>query len=101
MPSLLQDPPTGVPFTAQTRMSGVNLEGKQIRKGAANSIRQFVGGILPAEIEKMVETISLSGGTPLVVAQSGTGVSPVRAENERAPHGQDARATTRVLGVIH
>ena len=57
-----------IPFTAQTRMSGVDFEGKQIRKGAANAIREFVGGILPPEIEKMVETISLSGGTPLVVA---------------------------------
>ena len=57
-----------VPFTAQTRMSGVNFEGKQIRKGAANAVRQFVGGTLPAEIEKIVEAISLSGGTPLVVA---------------------------------
>jgi K+-transporting ATPase ATPase B chain len=57
-----------IPFTAQTRMSGVNFEGKQIRKGSANAVRQFVGGKLPAEIEKMVEAISLSGGTPLVVA---------------------------------
>jgi K+-transporting ATPase ATPase B chain len=57
-----------VPFTAQTRMSGVNFEGKQIRKGAANAIREFVGGTLPPDIEKIVETISLSGGTPLVVA---------------------------------
>ena len=57
-----------VPFTAQTRMSGVDFEGKQIRKGAANAIREFVGGTLPPDIEKTVETISLSGGTPLVVA---------------------------------
>jgi potassium-transporting ATPase ATP-binding subunit len=57
-----------VPFTAQTRMSGVDFESKQIRKGAANSIREFVGGKLPADIEKIVETISLSGGTPLIVA---------------------------------
>ena len=57
-----------VPFTAQTRMSGVDLEGKQIRKGAANAIREFIGGTLPPDIEKIVETISLSGGTPLVVA---------------------------------
>ena len=57
-----------IPFTAQTRMSGVDLEGKQFRKGSANAIRQFTGGMLPAEIEKMVEAISLSGGTPLVVA---------------------------------
>jgi K+-transporting ATPase ATPase B chain len=57
-----------IPFTAQTRMSGVDFEGKQIRKGSANAIRQFTGGMLPAEIEKIVEAISLSGGTPLVVA---------------------------------
>ncbi len=59
-----------VPFTAQTRMSGVNWDGELIRKGAANSIRQFVGGKMPQEIEQIVETISLSGGTPLVVATS-------------------------------
>ena len=57
-----------IPFTAQTRMSGVDLEGRQIRKGSANAIRQFTGGLLPADIEKIVEAISLSGGTPLVVA---------------------------------
>jgi K+-transporting ATPase ATPase B chain len=57
-----------IPFTAQTRMSGVDLEGRQIRKGSANAIRQFTGGMLPADIEKIVEAISLSGGTPLVVA---------------------------------
>jgi K+-transporting ATPase ATPase B chain len=57
-----------VPFTAQTRMSGVDLEGKQIRKGSANAIRQFTGGMMPADVEKIVEAISLSGGTPLVVA---------------------------------
>ena len=57
-----------IPFTAQTRMSGVDVEGRQIRKGSANAIRQFTGGLLPADIEKIVEAISLSGGTPLVVA---------------------------------
>jgi len=57
-----------IPFTAQTRMSGVDFEGKQIRKGSANAIRHFTGGMFPAEIEKIVEAVSLSGGTPLVVA---------------------------------
>jgi K+-transporting ATPase ATPase B chain len=56
------------PFTAQTRMSGVNFEGKQIRKGAADAVRKFTGGILPPEVERAVENISRSGGTPLVVA---------------------------------
>jgi K+-transporting ATPase ATPase B chain len=57
-----------VPFTAQTRMSGVNWDGELIRKGAASSIKQFCGGTLPQEVELAVESISLSGGTPLVVA---------------------------------
>jgi K+-transporting ATPase ATPase B chain len=67
-----------VPFTAQTRMSGVDLEGKQIRKGAAEAVKQFVGAALPAEMDRAVEDISRSGGTPLVVA-----------------------AKERVLGVVH
>src|SRR5665213_40576 len=57
-----------VPFAAQTRMSGVNYEGRQIRKGAATAVKQFVGGTLPKEVENAVENISRSGGTPLVVA---------------------------------
>jgi potassium-transporting ATPase ATP-binding subunit len=59
-----------VPFTAQTRMSGVNWDGELIRKGAASSIKQFSGGVLPPEVEQVVESISMSGGTPLVVATS-------------------------------
>jgi len=60
-----------VPFTAQTRMSGVNLNGQSVRKGAAASVRQFVtsnGGSYAPEIESTVERISRAGGTPLVVA---------------------------------
>jgi len=57
-----------VPFTAHTRMSGVNFEGQQIRKGAAAAVKQFVGGTLPPAVESAVENISRSGGTPLVVA---------------------------------
>jgi len=57
-----------VPFTAQTRMSGVDFEGKQIRKGASESVRKFLGGTLPPEVERAAENISRSGGTPLVVA---------------------------------
>ncbi|MBC7785101.1 MAG: potassium-transporting ATPase subunit KdpB [Burkholderiales bacterium] len=57
-----------VPFTAQTRMSGIDLDGRQIRKGAADSVRQHVGGKFPAPIEQSVMEISSKGGTPLVVA---------------------------------
>jgi K+-transporting ATPase ATPase B chain len=58
---------TFVPFTAQTRMSGVDLGGTSYRKGAANSIRDWVGK-LPKEVELQVDAISGQGGTPLVVA---------------------------------
>jgi K+-transporting ATPase ATPase B chain len=62
---------TFVPFTAQTRMSGVNLDGRQIRKGAAEAIEEYVqsrGGKFPAEVKITVESIAKNGGTPLVVA---------------------------------
>ncbi|RYG46477.1 K(+)-transporting ATPase subunit B, partial [bacterium] len=58
-----------VPFTAQTRMSGVNLDGREIRKGAQDSIRNLVGGALPPEVQATVEAISREGGTPLIVAE--------------------------------
>jgi hypothetical protein len=59
---------TFVPFTAQTRMSGVDLNGTSYRKGSADAIRGFVGGKLPEPVEKDVKLISSTGGTPLVVA---------------------------------
>src|SRR5665213_2656102 len=70
-----------VPFSATTRMSGVNLENRIIRKGSTDAIAAFLkekGGQLPAAVRETVEVIARSGGTPLVVA-----------ENDRA------------LGVIH
>ena len=70
-----------VPFTAQTRMSGVDLNGRRIRKGAADAVEAFVrslGGDFPAEVRSQVDTIARAGGTPLVVAED-----------------------RRVLGVIH
>jgi potassium-transporting ATPase ATP-binding subunit len=70
-----------VPFSAQTRMSGVDLGGRQIRKGAAESVRRWVtelGGSVPDDVAPVVERIANDGGTPLVVADG-----------------------PRVLGVIH
>jgi potassium-transporting ATPase ATP-binding subunit len=74
-----------VPFTAQTRMSGVDGDVRQIRKGAAAAATHWVrtlGGEVPAEVGRCVEDISTSGGTPLVVAENFGG-------------------RARVLGVIH
>jgi K+-transporting ATPase ATPase B chain len=61
-----------VPFTAQTRMSGVNLGTRQIRKGAASAIEAYVqshGGTFPDDLRRTVDQISMAGGTPLVVAE--------------------------------
>ena len=63
---------TFVHFSAQTRMSGVNIEGRQIRKGAADAIRGFVedqGGKFPDELRKQVDDVARRGSTPLVVAE--------------------------------
>jgi len=62
-----------VPFTAKTRMSGVNFGGNEIRKGATDSIKQYVvenGGTYSEECDKAVRQISNQGGTPLVVAKN-------------------------------
>jgi K+-transporting ATPase ATPase B chain len=70
-----------VPFTAQTRMSGADLDGRILRKGAADAVRRHVealGGSLPVELVEVVTTISQSGGTPLAVSDG-----------------------ARVLGIVH
>lgn len=62
-----------VPFTAVTRMSGVNYAGTEIRKGAADAIKDYVvkgGGIYSPECDRIVKEISSKGGTPLVVAKN-------------------------------
>ena len=61
-----------VPFTAQTRMSGVNMNGRQIRKGSADAVERYVqeqGGQFPPQVRATVDEISRGGGTPLVVAE--------------------------------
>ncbi len=63
---------TFIPFSAQTRISGVNLDDRQVRKGAADAIDAFVsqqGGAVPLEVRRTVEDIAKRGGTPLIVAE--------------------------------
>jgi K+-transporting ATPase ATPase B chain len=67
-----------IAFSAQTRMSGVDLDGRKIRKGAPDAIRAFSGDNIPGELQGAVSSIALTGGTPLLVADG-----------------------TRVLGAIH
>jgi K+-transporting ATPase ATPase B chain len=61
-----------VPFTAQTRMSGVDLEGREIRKGASDAVDAYVrakGGAFPSEVQAQVDAVAKHGATPLVVAE--------------------------------
>ena len=63
---------TFVPFSAQTRMSGVDFEGRNLRKGAADAIRKHVeslGGVFPKDVQAQVESVARRGSTPLVVAE--------------------------------
>jgi len=73
-----------VPFTAQTRMSGVDLDGRQIRKGAADAIERYVAGnsgtVVP-ELRTIVDRISRAGGTPLVVADRGRALGVIHLKD--------------------
>jgi K+-transporting ATPase ATPase B chain len=81
-----------VEFTAQTRMSGIDLaDGRQVRKGASSAVRDWIrasGGTPPDELGQLVDGISSAGGTPLVVA-------------ERLGVGTGGPQSARALGVIH
>jgi len=65
---------TFIPFSANTRMSGVDMEGREVRKGSAEAVRKYVeaaGQQWPAEVVRAVEDVSRRGSTPLVVADNG------------------------------
>lgn len=70
--SLKNSKATFIPFTAETRMSGANIDGRQIRKGAATAIERYIteqGGVFPGEVQDSVQTISKQGGTALAVTE--------------------------------
>jgi potassium-transporting ATPase ATP-binding subunit len=89
-----------VPFTAQTRMSGLDMDGRSVRKGAADAVRRWVeehGGTVPPELGDTVDSIAAQGGTPLVVAEAA-------AEHDRATGSGAAEGSPhppRALGVVY
>jgi potassium-transporting ATPase ATP-binding subunit len=89
-----------VEFTAVTRMSGVNIDGRQLRKGAASSVADWIraqGGTVPRELGQIVDGIAAAGGTPLVVGEVwNSGAAP--ADNTA---GKEAGKKAEVLGVIY
>ena len=92
-----------VPFTAQTRMSGVDLNGFEIRKGAADAIARYLsqnGSKVPSEVKAMVDEISRSGATPLVVAEKSRGALGVIELKDIVKGGISERfAHLRAMGI--
>ncbi len=91
-----------VPFSAQTRMSGINLDGREIRKGAADAIAKYVagnGGVVAPELQSIVDRVARSGGTPLVVAERSPRAR--RHPSERHRQGRHSPAVRRAAGDGH
>jgi K+-transporting ATPase ATPase B chain len=92
-----------VPFTAQTRMSGVNINGFEIRKGAVDAIEKYLkenSSALPHEVKATVENIARKGGTPLVVAERTRGALGVIELKDIVKGGmRDRFAQLRAMGI--
>jgi len=73
-----------IPFSALTRMSGIDMEGRSIRKGAADAIAKYLvenGSILPDEVRSTVDAVARQGGTPLVVAENGRALGVIHLKD--------------------
>jgi K+-transporting ATPase ATPase B chain len=91
-----------VPFTAQTRMSGVNLPGVRIRKGSVDAIARFLeeqGSSLPKKVRDSVEEISRQGGTPLVVAENSTALGAIHLKDIVKGGLKERLARLRAMGI--
>ena len=91
-----------VPFSAQTRMSGVNLPGTKIRKGSADAIAKFLeeeGSSLPRKVSDKVEEIARLGGTPLVVAENSTALGVVYLKDIVKGGLKDRLTRLRSMGI--
>jgi potassium-transporting ATPase ATP-binding subunit len=91
-----------VPFSATTRMSGVDLDGRRIRKGASDAIERFVheqGNTIPAELKGHIERIAREGGTPLVVAENGRALGVVHLKDIVKGGMRERFAHLRAMGI--
>jgi K+-transporting ATPase ATPase B chain len=90
------------PFTAQSRMSGVNLPERAIRKGAADAVRQWLaanGGELPAALQQQVDQVASRGGTPLVVAEPQRALGVIELKDVVKPGIRERFAQLRAMGI--
>ena len=93
---------TFIPFSAYTRMSGVDIEGRQLRKGATESISKFVterGGEVPAYFQEMSDRISRNGGTPLAVADGGRLLGVIHLKDIVKGGMKERIAQLRLMGI--
>ena len=88
-----------IAFSAQTRMSGVDLDGRHIRKGAPDAVRDFIGRDFPTEIHDAVDSISFSGGTPLLVADGERVLGAVHLKDVVKGGLKDRFERFRVMGI--
>ena len=101
----ISEPPNTkfVPFTAQTRMSGIDLsDGKRIRKGASDAVIKFVkenGGNIPDGLTTIVDSVALKGATPLVVSEDTKIVGVIVLEDVLKPHMRDRFERLRRMGL--
>ncbi len=93
---------TFVPFSAQTKMSGIDLPGREIRKGAADAVRIYVEslkGTFPLEVKRLVDGISEQGGTPLVVTDGARVLGVVRLKDIVKGGIKERFADLRKMGI--
>ncbi len=93
---------TFVHFSAQTRMSGVNFEGRQIRKGAHDAIRSYIeelGSKFPPELQKMVDDVARRGSTPLVVAEGARALGVIELKDIVKGGIKERFAELRQMGI--
>ncbi len=91
-----------VAFSAVTRMSGVDMEGRIIRKGSTDAIARFVqdhGGTLPTQLRANVEEVSRSGGTPLVVAENGRALGVIHLKDVVKGGMKERFSQLRTMGI--
>ncbi|KFC66316.1 Potassium-transporting ATPase B chain [Devosia sp. LC5] len=101
-PRIVGNGTTSIPFSAQTRISGIDIEGRRIRKGAVDAVLRFVGldkAQASPEFNKAVDAIARTGGTPLAVAEADRLLGVVHLKDVVKPGIKERFAALRAMGI--
>ncbi|MGB3335858.1 MAG: potassium-transporting ATPase subunit KdpB [Devosia sp.] len=101
-PTILANGTTSIPFSAQTRISGIDIEGRRIRKGAVDAVLRFVGldkSQAGPAFNKAVDAIARSGGTPLAVAEADRLLGVIHLKDVVKPGIKERFAALRAMGI--